>query len=463
LPYLQEDYFRNTHEKVIFRHINEFVSKYKTLPTPEIIQIAAESDVTVIEDTFKEVAELLTNIKSEKEFHVDDTWLIEHTEKFCQDKALANAAYATVAILEGKDKKQDSGAIPGIFEDALSISFDPSIGHDYFEDAEDRYDKLHSKDYKIAFDIEECNLATKGGVKRKTLNLLSAGVHVGKTLGLCHLAKSYMVAGKNVLYITLEISEEDIGFRIDCNLLHLTTDDADLIPKNIFLQKVERVRKETPGKLIIKEYPAGSVHINHFRALLHELKLKINFDPDVIIVDYLGLCASSRIKMSENTHITIQAIAEELRSLAQELDKVMWSAAQLDAQGMKSSDPGMTNLSQSKVGLPATVDLLWIIVVNEKLLELGQALVIQQKNRYRDLSDRRKFYIGIDRKKMRWYDVAQKGQLEEDADADPLKEEEEMKRQVSKKYGQEAYQSAYKTFSSTRKGKNGLEFGDFKV
>jgi hypothetical protein len=274
-----------------------------------------------------------------------------------------------------------------------------------------------------------------------------------------------MKAGKNVLYITLEISEENIGFRIDCNLLNISTDDAENIPKSMFMKKVENAKANIKGKLKIKEYPAGSVHVNNFRALLHELHLKQGFKPDVILIDYLGLVASSRVKNSDKTHIVLLAVAEELRALAQEQGVPIWTGAQLDAEGMTSSDPGMTNLAGSKVGLPATCDLMWTIVVTEKLKELGQALIIQQKNRYRDVSDMRKFYIGLDRKKMRWFNVEQKAQgSSENEDENPFPESEEsVKAAVSAKYGQQAYQSAYNTLQSKKFGPRKPSFDNFQV
>lgn len=467
IPYIKEEYFRETHEKVIFRGITSFVNKHKALPDKESLALYAESE-NLVEETFQEVLESLEEMESGKDKKLQADWLIEKTEKWCQEKALANAAFSAVAILEGKDKKRDKGAIPELFENALAISFDPSIGHDYIEDAEGRFDRLHAPTHKVPFDIDICNKATKGGVESKTLNILAGGVYAGKTLGLCHLAGAYLKAGKNVLYITLEISEENIGFRIDCNLLNISTDDADNIPKPMFMKKVEKVKDELSGKLVIKEYPAGSVHVNNFRALLHELHLKQSFKPDIILIDYLGLVASSRVKNSDKTHIVLLAVAEEMRALAQEYGVPIWTAAQLDAEGMTSSDPGMTNLAGSKVGLPATCDLMWTIVVTEKLKELGQALIIQQKNRYRDASDMRKFYIGLDRKKMRWFNVEQKAQGSSDADessaADPLMEDEEIKRRVSAKYGQQAYQSAYKTAQAAKFGpRTKLKFDDFQV
>jgi replicative DNA helicase len=456
-PYLKEEYFRDE-EKIIFRHSSKFVSEYNKLPSVSSIAVSINNDTKVDETSYKEVLKSLEQLETNEV--VDLKWLIDKTEDFCKEKAVANAARKAVSILEGNEKKLTSGAIPKIFEDALSVSFDPSVGHDYLLDAEGRYDTLHANEYKLPFDIDICNKATKGGVAGKTLNLIAGGIYVGKTLCLCHLAKSYMCAGKNPLYITLEISEENIGLRVDCNLLNTSIDDVDNIPKNVFMARVEKAREQTPGKLIIKEYPAGSVHVNHLRALLHELRLKKKFVPDVILIDYLNLMSSCRIKASENTHITILAIAEELRALGQEFGIPIWSATQLSADGIESSSPGMTDIAGSKVGLGATVDLLWMIVSSDKLRELGQLLVIQHKNRYKDAADRKKFVIGIDRKKFRLYNVEQKGQTDPGDDI----EEEQTKQQISKKYGQEAYQSAYKSSKVAKSfGPRKPSFKDFTV
>src|ERR1035441_2972017 len=343
IPYLKEEYF-HSEEQIIFHHADEFITEYNKLPTVSSIAIAIDGDKKVDEDTYKEVLQYLEQLETNEV--VDEKWLVDRTEQFCKDKAVANAARKAVNILEGNDKKLDKGAIPGIFEDALSISFDPSIGHDYFDDAEARYDKIHSSEYKIPFDVDICNKVTKGGVAAKKLHILAGGVYAGKTLGLCHIAKSYMCIGKNVLYITLEISEEDINTRVDCNLLNMSIDEVDNIPREVYLGRVEKARAITPGKLKTKEYPQGSVHVNNFRALIHELKLKSKFIPDVVIVDQLGLMLSCRVKSSEPTHVRFPSIAEELRGLAQELGIPIWTAVQLNAEGMESSSPGMTDIAE---------------------------------------------------------------------------------------------------------------------
>jgi archaellum biogenesis ATPase FlaH len=460
IPYLKEEYFKQTHEKLIFTHTVNYIAEYNKLPTISVIAVSIEKE-NVVEETYKEVLETLTELEDDSEkFELD--WLIDETEKFCKDKALVCAAYRSVAILEGKDKKLDSGAIPHIFENALAVSFDPSIGHDYFNDAEFRYDTLHADEYKLPFDVSYCNKVTKGGVPSKTLNLLVGGIYVGKTLGLCHLAKSYMCAGKNVLYITLEVSEVNINLRIDCNLLDTSIDTIEDLPKEIFLKKIQKARESTPGKLETKEYPAGSIHVNNIRALLGELKLKKQFIPDVIIIDSMNLMASCRIKASDKTHITILAIAEEVRALAQEYNVPIWSATQLDAAGIESTDPTITQVAGSKVGLLATVDLAWFLICTDKLRELGQMKIIQHKNRYKDASENKRFFIGLDRKKFRWYDVEQRGQTREDDP--PEQDEQQMKRDVSKRHGSQPYEPGYKNLQTRKFGLRGKKtFSDFKV
>jgi replicative DNA helicase len=454
LPFLKVDYWKPTHEKLIFSHTLDYINEYEKLPTISEIAVAIEKD-KIVEETYKECLEILTELETNEEVNYD--WLINETEHFCKDRALVLAAYKSVAILEGKDKKLDSGSIPKIFEDALSVNFDTNIGHSYFDDAEKRYDTLHAEEYKLPFDIDFLNKVTKGGVSRKTLNLLVAGIYVGKTLGLCHLARSYLCQGKNVLYITLEVSEENIGNRIDTNLLDISIDDISDVPRDIFIKKALKAREQNSGSLIIKEYPAGSIHVNHLRALINELYLKKKFRPDVIMIDYLNLMASSRIKPTEKTHLTIQAIAEEIRALAQEFDVPIWSATQLSAEGLESSDPTITEVSGSRIGLLATVDLAWFIVCSEKLRELGQLLFIQHKNRYKDATDNKKFYVGIDRKKFRLFDIEQKGQMAAPS-KDPLEDEGQMRREISKKHGSQPYVPGYKQkFGSSKK------FSDFKV
>jgi replicative DNA helicase len=470
LPHLKPEYFRENSEKVVFETIQDYITKYATIPTLEAVSINL-AEQNLYDSLYEDSRETLKKIESGKDNKINsEDWLIDETEKFCKEKALFNAATETVSIFN--DPKKNVNVIPQLFQQALGISFDPSVGHDYLEDAESRYDELHKPSKKLAFDIDICNQVTKGGVEKGTLNVIAAGVYVGKTLALCHLTTSYLKANKNVLYITLEISQANIaGYRIDCNLLNITTDEAETIPKDVFLKKVARAKQDIKGKLIVKEYPNGSINVNNIRALLHELKLKKGFVPDVILVDYLNLLNSVSVKNKENSHIHIQAVAEELRSLAQEQHLPIWSATQLNAEGMNSSDPGMTDISGSKVGLSATLDLLWMAVSNDKLRELGQLLIIQHKNRYKDISDMKKFYVGLDRKKMRWYNCEQKvnarlmATTNDDEEIEPPSEEDE-KLEISKQHGSEAYKPAYKNGFTAKFGPRSVgkpNFNDFKI
>lgn len=469
LPYIQEDYFRQSHEKALVGFITEFIRKYKAQPTKEALLVSAENDTGLHEETFKDLVEVLEEIETDKDEKPDPQWLLDATESFCRERAMSNAAFKAVSILEGKEKKLEKGAIPKLFEDALAVSFDSNVGHDWFEDAKERWDLLHNSTIKIPFDLKILNEVTKGGVENRTLNVLMAGPHVGKTLGLCHLASYYLSAGKNVLYITLEMRAEKIAYRVDQNLLNITSDDLDILPSDLFLKKIDKIQKQTIGKLKIKEYPSGSVHVNNFRALLNELHQKQGFKPDVIIIDYLNLCASSRLKMSENTYSFVKAIAEEIRALAQEYDLPIWSATQLNREGSSSSEPGMNQVSES-FGLPATVDLLWTIVRNDKLDSMGQMMIIQSKNRYRDYTDMKKFYIGVNRPKMRWSDVEQESKKSPAAigqgplDDDFPETEEQQRIKISKKYGSQAYQSGYKQTQQARAhGPREVKFKDFIV
>lgn len=470
LPHLKTDYFKSNsapHEKLLFDYIHSFIMEYNTLPSIEALSLKAEN-ANLVEGTYDSLKSLLGRIEEGKDTKSNQQWLIDQTEVFCKEKAFTNAAYKAVSILEGTDKKLEKGAIPKIFEDALAVSFDTTVGHDYFENAEERYDALHSPKRKIPFDVEKCNEATKGGVEPKTLNIIAGGVYAGKTLAMCHMAVGAIKSGKNVLYISLEIDEHKINHRIDCNLLNMSVDDADNFPKKMFMAKVEKARKEVPGKLITKDYPASSVSVINFKALLHELKLKKEFVPDIIFVDYLNLMISSTMASTDKTHISIDAICKELRGLAQEMNVPIWSATQMDAEGMNSSSPGMTNISGSKVQLAAHADLLWSIVCTDALRELGQIMIIQQKNRYRDAGEMKKFYIGIDRKKFRWHDCEQRANPVSKDEEDPLDQppSDNYKQEASKKYGTEAYKPAYNSPQSKKFGprnKEKVNFSDFKV
>jgi len=338
-------------------------------------------------------------------------WLVDKTEKFCQEKAIYNAVLGSISILDGKDKNHDKGQIPKILSDALSVSFDNSVGHDYLENSEERYEFYHRKEERIPFDLEFFNRITKGGLPAKTLNIALAGTGVGKSLFMCHVAAGCMSQGKNVLYITLEMAEEKIAERIDANLLNVTIDDLMELPKDMYEKKVERIRRMTTGKLIIKEYPTASASTTHFRTLLNELNLKKSFVPDIIFVDYLNICCSSRIKPGSNinSYTYVKSIAEELRGLAVEYGVPIVSATQTTRSGFTSSDPGLEDTSES-FGLPATADLMFALITSEELEELNQIMVKQLKNRYADPTHYKRFTVGIDRAKMKLYDVEQSAQ-----------------------------------------------------
>ena len=356
------------------------------------------------DDTVKNISETLKELNADT-VSTNLDWLIENTEKFCQEKAIYNAITTSLEIMNGKSKHA-KGAIPTFLSDALAISFDPNVGHDYLDQSDDRYEYYHRVQEKLPFDLEFFNKITKQGVPRKTLNVVMAGVGVGKSLFLCHLASSYINQGKNILYITLELAEEEVAKRIDANLMNITFDDLMNLPKDLYQKRIENLKAKTNGKLIVKEYPTASASVIHFRALLNELNLKKNFVPDAIMIDYLNISASSRIKPGNgvNSYTYIKAIAEELRGLAVEFNVPVWSATQLTRSGYGSSDPDMTDTSES-FGLPATADLFFALVTNDNFEQLKQVQVKQLKNRYNDPSINKKFIIGIDKSKMKLYDV----------------------------------------------------------
>jgi replicative DNA helicase len=356
------------------------------------------------DEQYRHAVEIIPEIFKIEE--IDDEWLYNKTEKWCQDRALFNAVMESISIIDGKHQDLTKNALPDILTKALSVSFDTNIGHDYLENVESRYDFYHSEEEKVPFDLEMLNLITKGGLSNKSLNIALAGTGVGKSLFMCHVAAGALSAGKNALYITMEMSEERIAERIDANLLDIPIGELDTLSKDHFVERVGTLKKKTNGKLIVKEYPTGSANANHFRALLNELKLKKSFVPDIIFIDYLNICASSRIKMggSTNSYTYIKAIAEELRGLAVEFDLPIVSATQTTRTGYSSSDPGLEDTSES-FGLPATADLMFALVSNEELDAQGQIMVKQLKNRYNDPNNNKRFVIGIERAKMRLYDV----------------------------------------------------------
>lgn len=404
LPFIKEEYFHNEADRLLFRLINSFINKYNNSPQISALLVEVNS-ASGSEQTIDQCKELLKEFKKEEEEdeELDLYWAIDQTEKFCQEKDIYNAIMKSIDILNGKDKS-GKGAIPSLLESALAISFDPSIGHDYVEDYEHRYDYYHKVEDKIPFDLEFFNKITKGGLKKKTLNVIMGPTGGGKTLMLCHFAASFLNSGRNVLYITMEMAEEEIAKRIDTNLMNVSTDDLLSLPKESFLKRAQTYKNKSTGKLFIKEYPTASAGAGHFKALLNELRLKKKFKPDVIIVDYLNICCSMRLKNSGDLYSYVKSIAEELRGLAVENDVAMLSATQVNRTGYMSSDVGLENTSES-FGLPATCDLMFAIIISEELEKLGQIVIKQLKNRYNDPTTNRRFALGVDRAKMRLYDV----------------------------------------------------------
>ena len=412
LPFLKNDYFTENADKVLYDKIHDFVVKYNSLPSKEALVIDL-SDTKMNEDEFKDSMELLDVIEKDTEDYTDINWLLDTTERFCQDKAIYNAVVESISILDNPKSKSNKGVIPEILSDALAVSFDPHVGHDYLDDSDERFDFYHRVEERIPFDLDYFNKITKGGMPQKTLNICLAGTGVGKSLFMCHVASACLSQNQNVLYITLEMAEEKIAERIDANLLDMAVDDLHTLPKDIYDRKINNLRKTTKGKLIVKEYPTASANVNHFRALLNELNLKRSFVPDIVFVDYINICTSSRIKAGANvnSYTYIKSIAEELRGFAVENKVPVMSATQTTRSGYSNTDVGLEDTSES-FGLPATADLMFAIISTEQMEELGQIMVKQLKNRYNDPTINRKFVIGIDRAKMRLFDVAQSAQDE---------------------------------------------------
>jgi len=416
LPFIKELYFTKREEKILFQEINSFVEKYKNLPTKEslLIELGYRKDIN--EEELKSVKELITSFNAEE---VEQQWLLDTTEKFCKDRAVHNAVLDGIKILDGKDQKRTQEAIPSILADALAVSFDNHIGHDYIEDADARFKFYHTKEKKYQFDLSYFNKITKGGVPSKTLNIALAGTGVGKSLFMCHCASAYLAQGLNVLYITLEMAEERIAERIDANLLDTTIDDLHALPKDLYDSKILKLKNKTNGQLIIKEYPTASAHSGHFRSLFNELALKKSFKADVVFIDYLNICASQRFKGGNiSSYFYIKAIAEELRGLAVEFNVPIFSATQTTRTGFVSTDIGLEDTSES-FGLPATADFMFALMSNEELEQLGQMKVKQLKNRYNDPSMNRSFIVGVDRAKMKLYDVENTAQNIVDRGKDP--------------------------------------------
>ena len=408
IPFIQPDYFDQRTEKIIFKEITEFIVKYGNAITTEALSIEMENRTDLSETEVKESREITASLSDSP---VDNQWLLDTTEKWCRDRAIYLALMESVSIADGQDKEKNRDAIPSILSDALAVSFDNHIGHNYLEDYKERYESYHKKEDRIPFDLEYLNKITKGGLPNKTLNVALAGTGVGKSLFMCHFASSVLLQGKNVLYITMEMAEEKIAERIDANLLNVPIQDLVDLPRTSFENKVTNISKKTQGQLIIKEYPTASAHSGHFKALLNELALKKSFKPDIIFVDYLNICASSRYKGSANinSYTLVKSIAEELRGLAVEAEVPIVSATQTTRSGYGSSDVDLTDTSES-FGLPATADLMFALISTEELEQLGQIMVKQLKNRYNDLSVFKRFVVGIDRAKMRLYDCEQTAQ-----------------------------------------------------
>ena len=432
LPFIKTEYFENLHEKVVFEEICKFVVSYDNLATKEVLLIETEKRTDINEETYKTICDYVSTLEN----NVSETnWAVDTTERWCRDRAIYLALMESIKIADGQDEKKSRDSIPSILQQALAVSFDNHIGHDYLNDYEERYESYHRKEEKIPFDLEYFNKITKGGLPNKTLNIALAGTGVGKSLFMCHMASSVLLQGKNVLYITLEMAEDRIAERIDANLLNVNIKDIIDIPKAIYDSKVNTISKKTQGTLIIKEYPTASAHSGHFKSLLNELALKKSFRPDIIFIDYLNICASSRYKsnFSVNSYSYIKAIAEELRGLAVESNVPIFSATQTTRSGFSSSDPDLTDTSES-FGLPATADLMFALISTEELEQLGQIMVKQLKNRYNDPTINKRFVVGIDRAKMRLYDVeqsAQKDILDSGQEEEYTYEEEQKKNKFS--------------------------------
>ena len=408
IPFIKPEYYSDKNERVIFEEIGSFIDKYNSIPTQEALTIELDNRKDVNDEEYKKIVDIIGSFSKSE---VDTQWLLDTTEKFCKDKAIYNAVLEGIGIIDGKDKERTPEAIPSILSEALAVSFDTNIGHDYVEDGEERFDFYHKKEVKIAFDLDYFNKITKGGLPQKTLNIALAGTGVGKSLFMCHIAASTLMQGKNVLYITMEMAEERIAERIDANLMNITMDDLHTLPKKMFETQLSKIQKKTNGKLIIKEYPTASAHVGHFRSLIKELALKRSFRPDIIFIDYLNICASSRFKGNANigSYFYIKSIAEELRGLAVETNVPIMSATQTTRTGFTSTDIGLEDTSES-FGLPATADLMFALIATEELEELNQIVVKQLKNRYNDPTMNKRFVLGIDRAKMRLYDCEQEAQ-----------------------------------------------------
>jgi len=413
IPFIKKEYFADRKEVILADEIVSFFTKYNKPASKEILQIEISNRKDLNDKELSELGDFIGTLSQEP---VNEDWMLEHTEKFCKDRAIYNGVLSAIRIIDGNDKHQTKDAIPSILSDALAVSFDNHIGHDYLDDHNERYDFYHRVEEKVAFDLDMFNKITKGGLSKKTLNICLAGTGVGKSLFMCHVGAGCLTQGKNVLYITMEMAEERIAERIDANLLNLTMDELKVIDRDIYESRIAKITAKTKGKLIVKEYPTAGAHSGHFRALLEELKLKREFKPDIIFIDYLNICASQRMKQggSINSYTYIKSIAEELRGLAVEYNVPIVSATQTTRSGFTNSDPGLEDTSES-FGLPATADFMFALVSNEELEGLNQIIVKQLKNRYNDPGFYKRFVVGIDRAKMKLYDVEASAQTLSDS------------------------------------------------
>ena len=429
LPFVKQEYFADRLEGILFSEIYKFVEKYNSLPTKEALSIEINSNKNVNEDDYKKITDILSTLNKEP---VNTEWLLETTEKFCKDRAIHNAILGGIQIIDGKDKQHTPEYLPELLSGALSVSFDQKVGHDYLLESQQRYDFYKKKEERLELDLDFFNKITRGGIPSKTLNICLAGTGVGKTMFMTHLASSILLQGKNVLYITMEMAEERIAERIDANLLNVGMSDLEELPYSMYETKINKLQSKTSGKLIIKEYPTASAHTGHFRALVKELALKKSFKPDIVFVDYLNICASARFKAGANvnSYTYIKAIAEELRGMAVENDIPIFSATQTTRGGFVSSDVGLEDTSES-FGLPATADFMFALISSEELDDKNQIMVKQLKNRYNDPTVNRKFILGVDRSKMRFYDVEQTAQTDLVDSGQPTTE-----RKFEKKLGQ---------------------------
>ena len=408
IPFLKRDYFLDNSDKIIYDKIKDFIDQYNAIPSKDALVISVQNDKSLNEDQYKEVAEAILQLDPTE--HNKD-WLYKETEKFCKDKAIYNAILSSIAIIDGRDKARTEDGIPQLLQEALGVCFDNNVGHDYIDSSDQRFEFYHKIESRIPFDLDYFNKITNGGMPNKTLNVCLAGTGVGKSLFMCHVAASVLAQNKNVLYITLEMAEERIAERIDANLMNITMDQLKELPKAIFDNRIEKIKDRTQGKLIIKEYPTAGAHTGHFKALLNELQLKRQFKPDLIIIDYLNICASSRFKggANINSYTLIKSIAEELRGMAVEENVPILSATQTTRGGYGNTDVELTDTSES-FGLPATVDFMFALISTEDLEAMNQLMVKQLKNRYNDPTINKRFVIGVDRAKMKLYDLEQSAQ-----------------------------------------------------